>query len=776
MANGPSDTDTGQAKKPKTPRKIEGPVKPKAPAKPKVVKPKAVKPKGAVPTKPVKPAAPQKPKTPAKQVAPKKASAVPPKKPAAPAKATKPGVPTKPAAPKTPSAAPKPAAPAPSAGRRRGGGRKKRTAAPAPAPAPQPKPSKAEQVKMQSEHDPLVGRTLGRCKIEELIGVGKTARVYRAHYEALDDVVAVKVLRTEVAKNPQLLERFQSEARAIAKVDNENVPKIYDVGEEGGLHYMVVELLEGEEIMDLISREGQVEIMDALRIVRQAANGLSAAHAHGLVHRDIKPHNLVLLEDGTVKVVDFGLAARFDESSERVGTPHYMAPEICESGNAELASDIYALGIVLYHLLVGNPPYAGQDIQGILKSHMKARPLRPEQHRQGGLNKEVADIVRSLTKRDALLRPTAQEVISALDEIGGKELKQKETLKSRKRRSRARAAVMRREKAGQKAPAMIGILVAVAVGVIAIVAMSGGDDPQPTPDADESASAPVKTDPAGLSSTPVEETEADRKARLERQVELRREKEAKEALERAHSYARNTWTSPTDTKVVRDQYSRVAKKYKGTSAGAKAKEIASEIKLKKRHPHPDREWSSQDAIKAARDQWAKDKSKAEELIAKHEYTGARQLVPADISDASGRLARELDWWRGFTQHLVDFQGELIKTVKDLPADEREIETPKGTGTLKRLSRTMFDIEVEGRSHSLAWTDMEPQQIARFAQSAFTAKDDARFLVLQLAYTFAHKLNTMFWDVELELGATDGSHKYSRETKGYTERARARMAK
>ncbi len=156
----------------------------------------------------------------------------------------------------------------------------------------------------QATSDPLIGQTVGRCKILERIGAGRTAIVYRAHYEALDDNVAVKILTKEARALDELVERFETEARVIAKLDNENIVKIYDVGSDGDNHFIVMELLDGEEAIEIISRDEKVDPMDALRVVRQSANGLAAAHAKGIVHRDIKPQNLLLLEDGTVKVLD----------------------------------------------------------------------------------------------------------------------------------------------------------------------------------------------------------------------------------------------------------------------------------------------------------------------------------------------------------------------------------------------------------------------------------------------------------------------------------------
>ena len=262
---GPSDTDAG-ARKPR-------PVKPRAvkPAQPKAAQPAPRKPK-AVPQKPVKPAqpAPQKPKA----VEPAQPKAVPPKAVPPKAVASTPvarkdippkAVPAKPAAAK--AAAPRAAKPTaaqpgpvtprkarsqPSKAKAQG---KARAPAAAP-PAAAARPSRKEQL---PQDDPLIGRTIGRCRIEELVGVGKTAKVYRAHYEALDDDVAIKILRKDIARNPVLVDRFQSEARAIAKVDNENVLKIYDVSKEDGLYYMVVEFLDGEEVFEVIRREGQVE-------------------------------------------------------------------------------------------------------------------------------------------------------------------------------------------------------------------------------------------------------------------------------------------------------------------------------------------------------------------------------------------------------------------------------------------------------------------------------------------------------------------------------------
>ena len=277
---------------------------------------------------------------------------------------------------------------------------------------------------------------------------------------------------------PELVERFHSEAKAIAKIDNENVLKIYDVGTEGEHHYMVVELLEGEEILRPDpAREEQVEVpTDALRILRQAANGLAAAHAKGIIHRDIKPQNLFLLEDGTVKVVDFGLARPATTSRrERVGTPHYMAPEVCETGVADLGSDVYALGIVLYHLLIGHPPYAGERVQGDPPSARPRRaPASPSAKRRGHPQGSRASSCATLTKRDSLRPAQRRRQSSRCWTASAARPSRRRTAfgvaAAAGSRSRSRAAVVRRDrKEAQKSP-----LPVVLIGAVMLVAIVGG--------------------------------------------------------------------------------------------------------------------------------------------------------------------------------------------------------------------------------------------------------------------------------------------------------------
>ena len=386
--------------------------------------------------------------------------------------------------------------------------------------------------------DPLIGTTVARCKILERIGQGKTAVVYRAEHLALNLPVAVKILHPSILEFPELVLKFEAEARAIARLDHPNVLKIYDVFTEGDNHAIVMELLVGESVLDLLQREGQVDAIDSLRIVRQGAAGLEAAHGKGIIHRDVKPQNLVIMPDGTVKLVDFGLATATDDDEAktiRIGTPHYMSPEVCEARSVDPKSDVYSLGITLYHLLVGQPPYAGMSVKEILTAHIEGKPLEPEK-RCVGLAKPIAELVRGMTKRDELTRLSVADVIATVDRIGGEELKA--NLKLRVGRGR-------RRRGGQKgAPvALVAVGALALIGGIIALASGGGDAPDPSGGRRAPVVAPNQIsvvppiDPTVGMGDPVPpadvvETEAQRKAR-----------EAEQAKKEADAKLRQSWAS-----------------------------------------------------------------------------------------------------------------------------------------------------------------------------------------------------------------------------------------
>ncbi len=657
-----------------------------------------------------------------------------------------------------------------------------RPAAAKPASAKPARPATPKKGALSHEHqretrDPLIGQRVGRCTILERIGMGRTAIVYKAHYEALDDVVAVKILTKEASALDELVERFVTEARVIAQLDNENIVKIYDVGSDGDRHFIVMELLDGEEAIEIISRDEEVDPMDALRVIRQGANGLAAAHAKGIVHRDVKPQNLLLLADGTVKVLDFGLAARFEESSKRVGTPHYMAPEVCESGKAELGSDIYALGILLYHLLVGEPPYAGESIRNILKLHIKGAPLYPE-HKRPGLPKEICELVRSLTKTDPLTRPSAADLVEMLDNIGGEELQQKDTLKRRRKRAKRVATARARRSA---APLIVGaVVVAGAVTAVLLTMSTGNDEPsEPTEGSTPTPVAVVDPEPEVVPPVvdkpnpplPKVETEGERivRERMEREEEKKKEqrkkeREGREAFERAQDWVRKHWHGKADTPAVIDKYNSVRARFKGTDIATKIRDLVRDIKANKVHPHPDRSYSDEASVADTRREWAAARPLIERKIAQHAYTEAAGMVPDVVNDADGELATALRFWHEFMRDLKEFQLGLAKAVQKLEGDDRKIVTPKGEGEVRLMDTVKFTVRVDGANQEFSWAELDAKQIYKLARRAYKGKG-TRYFVHEMAFAFAHKLEDEFWNLVLDIeSASDGDRFKDRVTK------------
>ncbi len=206
---------------------------------------------------------------------------------------------------------------------------------------------------------------LGRYTDLKLLGQGGMGAVYRAFDPSLERTVAIKVM---LGQNPEFLARFEREARAVAKLSHPNVVQVYDFGrDEQGNPYFVMELLPGRSLDSLLKEKGPLPPLKVVDVIRQSSDGLQAAHAVGIVHRDIKPHNLMLDDHGNVKIVDFGIA-RDLASTEGLtstqatpGTLHYMAPEVLSGQAADARADIYALGLVGFHLLAGKPPFTGQS-------------------------------------------------------------------------------------------------------------------------------------------------------------------------------------------------------------------------------------------------------------------------------------------------------------------------------------------------------------------------------------------------------------------------------
>lgn len=307
-----------------------------------------------------------------------------------------------------------------------------------------------------------VGRVLGgRYRADARLGKGGMAVVYRAEDALLGRKVALKILHRYYADASYFQKRFKQEARAMASMDHENIVKIYDICQDDDVPLIVAEYVGGSDLGVQISEqpEGRLDERRARRISAQLLRALSYAHQRGIIHRDVKPSNILMTPEGVVKVADFGIARIVkeedaEEPGEIVGSARYMSPEQLRGGEATPRSDVYSVGILLYHCLTGSPPFSG-DLQSLVHQQLHEEPTPPRE-----LNKEIslhmeAVILRALSKDPADRYPSARAMLEDL-EGGRREEIVPQTL------GIPRRAIRRRSRAGTLVALVFALIVAVA--------------------------------------------------------------------------------------------------------------------------------------------------------------------------------------------------------------------------------------------------------------------------------------------------------------------------
>ncbi len=260
-----------------------------------------------------------------------------------------------------------------------------------------------------------------RYQLLELVGSGGMAAVYRGLDTLLQRQVAIKVLREGFAGDPAFLARFQREARAAANLDQPNIVTVYDVGQDGNRHYIVMEYVDGHDLKTLIRRKGRLHVDETLEIAIQICDGVGHAHKAGIIHCDVKPQNVLITKDGRVKVTDFGIARALSESgiteSDTVwGSPHYFSPEQAAGEPPSPASDVYSIGIIMYEMLTGQPPFQAEKPAALALMHMREEP-QPLAVQNPNVPSQLEWIVRKvLAKEPAARYRTAEQLGRILEQ------------------------------------------------------------------------------------------------------------------------------------------------------------------------------------------------------------------------------------------------------------------------------------------------------------------------------------------------------------------------
>ncbi|MBC7462600.1 MAG: serine/threonine protein kinase, partial [Thermoleophilia bacterium] len=276
---------------------------------------------------------------------------------------------------------------------------------------------------MTTLNDPLIGTVYdGRYRIERRIGAGGMANVYLAEDETLGRRVAIKILHQRYAEDGQFVERFLREASAAARLNHPNIVQVYDRGQAGGSYYIAMEYVDGMTLKDLVRRRGALTEQEVLAYGRQALHALRAAHRNGLVHRDVKPQNMMVDTDGRLKIADFGIARAaadadqgLTEAGSIVGTAQYLSPEQAQGHEVAAPSDLYSLGVVMYEMGTGRVPFDGDSPVNVALKHVKDAVTRPSQFNPALSVGLESIILKAMEKDPARRYGSADEMLADLD-------------------------------------------------------------------------------------------------------------------------------------------------------------------------------------------------------------------------------------------------------------------------------------------------------------------------------------------------------------------------
>jgi tRNA A-37 threonylcarbamoyl transferase component Bud32 len=341
----------------------------------------------------------------------------------------------------------------------------------------------------------MVGEVLAeRYELEELVGTGGMSSVFRAHDRLLDRKVALKVLHQQYAADEEYLERFRREARSVAALSHPNIVTVIDRGDHEGRQFIVFEYIEGENLKRLIERRGPAPVATALELAMQIARGLSFAHQQGLIHRDVKPQNVLLNGDGQAKVMDFGIARSLDvqhgmtQTGTVLGTSDYIAPEQAQGQRVDEHTDVYSLGVVLYELLTTEVPFPGENFVAVAMRHINEPPPPIRDKRPDVPPRLEAAVQKAMAKRPEDRFPTmadfCRELEACLAELQSAGTQVAASVSATKRTRRRRSSAW---------PVVAALLALAAAGIVAAyLVLHGTGSGSHTPPAPVGSGTPVQ--------------------------------------------------------------------------------------------------------------------------------------------------------------------------------------------------------------------------------------------------------------------------------------------